>query len=403
MDASHVTRLLLQAAANATKAAGAGGAGGAVAKAAAASNHLGWQGGVVIAVLLVGIGTMVFDLVGPDLVFAAMSSIFVAARIIDIKQFSAGFSNTGVLTVFFLYCVAAGIEQTGGLERAIVGIMGTRSPLFVTLVKMTIPCALLSSVLNNTPIVAMLIPIIIAWSHRAGTDARKLLIPMAYAVTFGGTLTLIGTSTNLVVTGLMEKRYGKDGQLGQALKKFATPELQKQFLASDEGLRLRERAYYGFFEITPYGIPYAVAGLLYLWLASPGLLPGQGKVSAADEGAAGGGGSKAGGGLLRGAGSKERVTASSLARRGRPIFVMRVSPSSSVANKSVRVAGLKGLDGAFLVAVGRLGHLVRVLLFFHSLFFFCFFFFLLLSSSFIFRRARDKGSMKGERVEKRRE
>ena len=274
MDASHVTRLLLQAAANATKAAGAGGAGGAVAKAAAASNHLGWQGGVVIAVLLVGIGTMVFDLVGPDLVFAAMSSIFVAARIIDIKQFSAGFSNTGVLTVFFLYCVAAGIEQTGGLERAIVGIMGTRSPLFVTLVKMTVPCALLSSVLNNTPIVAMLIPIIIAWSHRAGTDARKLLIPMAYAVTFGDTLTLIGTSTNLVVTGLMEKRYGKDGQLGQALKKFATPELQKQFLASDEGLRLRERAYYGFFEITPYGIPYAVAGLLYLWLASPALGPG---------------------------------------------------------------------------------------------------------------------------------
>ena len=97
---------------------------------------------------------------------------------------------------------------------------------------------------------------------------------MAYAVTFGGTLTLIGTSTNLVVTGLMEKRYGKDGQLGQALKKFATPELQKQFLASDEGLRLRERAYYGFFEITPYGIPYAVAGLLYLWLASPALGPG---------------------------------------------------------------------------------------------------------------------------------
>lgn len=86
MDASHVSRLLLQAAANATKAANATGAGGAAAKAAAASNHLGWQGGVVIAVLFVGIAVMVLDLVGPDLVFAAMSSIFVAARIIDIKQ-----------------------------------------------------------------------------------------------------------------------------------------------------------------------------------------------------------------------------------------------------------------------------------------------------------------------------
>ena len=161
----------------------------------------------------------------------------------------------------------------------------------------------------------------------------------------------------------MEKRYGKDGQLGQALKKFATPELQKQFLASDEGLRLRERAYYGFFEITPYGIPYAVAGLLFLWLAAPGLLPGQGKVTAAtDDDKSGDSKTGTGGLLLRGAGSKGQLTASSLARRGRPIFVMRVSPSSSVANKSVRVAGLKGLDGAFLVAVGRLGHLVRVLI-----------------------------------------
>ena len=88
MDASHVTRLLLQAAANATKAANATGAGGAAAKAAAASNHLGWQGGVVIGVLIVGIAIMVLDLVGPDLVFAGMSSIFVAARIIDIKQVS---------------------------------------------------------------------------------------------------------------------------------------------------------------------------------------------------------------------------------------------------------------------------------------------------------------------------
>ena len=88
-----MSRLLLQAVANATKAANATGASSgaaAAAKAAAASSHLGWQGGVVIAVLLVGIGVMVMDLVGPDLVFAAMSSIFVAARIIDIKQVRKG-------------------------------------------------------------------------------------------------------------------------------------------------------------------------------------------------------------------------------------------------------------------------------------------------------------------------
>lgn len=70
----------------------------------------------------------------------------------------------------------------------------------------------------------MMIPITISWAQRANVDPRKLLIPMTYAVTFGGTLTLIGTSTNLVVTGLQEKRYSKDPA----------------------------KAKYGFFEITPY-------------------------------------------------------------------------------------------------------------------------------------------------------
>ena len=158
----------------------------------------------------------------------------------------------------------------------------------------------------------------------------------------------------------MEKRYGKEGKLGEALKKFSSAAERKAFLASDAGIALRERANYGFFDISPYGIPYAVAGLLYLWL-TPGILPGgTGNNSAGATAGRGGASSRSGaGGFLRGAGSKDQLTASSLARRGRPIFVMRVSPSSSVANKSVRVAGLKGLDGAFLVAVGRLGHLVR--------------------------------------------
>lgn len=59
---------------------------------------------------------------------------------------------------------------------------------------------LLCSVLNNTPIVALLIPIMIAWGRRAGVSPKKLLIPLAYAAVFGGTLTLIGTSTNLVIS-----------------------------------------------------------------------------------------------------------------------------------------------------------------------------------------------------------
>jgi Na+/H+ antiporter NhaD/arsenite permease-like protein len=81
------------------------------------------------------------------------------------------------------------------------GILGKKTSLRLALIRLTLPCVAISAFLNNTPIVAMLIPIVISWAARAGVDSRKLLIPMAYAVTFGGTITLIGTSTNLVVTG----------------------------------------------------------------------------------------------------------------------------------------------------------------------------------------------------------
>lgn len=86
------------------------------------------------------------------------------------------------------------------MEKALNIFLGkTRSP-FWAITRMFIPVALVSAVLNNTPIVALLIPIMISWGRRNGISIKKLLIPLSYAAVFGGTLTLIGTSTNLVVS-----------------------------------------------------------------------------------------------------------------------------------------------------------------------------------------------------------
>jgi len=143
-------------------------------------------------------------------------------------------------------------------------------------------------------------------------------------------------------TGLQEKRYAKDPA----------------------------KAKYGFFEITPYGITYAVAGLLYLWLAAPRLLPGASGRSAEEKAAARA--ALQGGGELSDAEGKATATAlgsvptipeggptggtgGAFAFKGRPFFAVRVTPGSPVAGASVRVAGLKGLDSLFLVATGRGG------------------------------------------------
>ncbi len=109
---------------------------------------------------------------------------------------------------------------------------------------MMVPVGALSAFLNNTPIVALMIPILISWAHRVNVSKKVLLIPLSYACIFGGTLTLIGTSTNLVVSGLQAAEYK------------GTPD-----------------AAFGFFEIAPYGVPYAATGLLYVIIFARWLLP----------------------------------------------------------------------------------------------------------------------------------
>lgn len=90
-----------------------------------------------------------------------------------------------------------------GLDSLFAKLLGKPSTLLMAQVRMAFPVAVLSAFLNNTPIVALLVPLIFAWSKSAPSiHAQKLLIPLSYASILGGTCTLIGTSTNLVIAGL---------------------------------------------------------------------------------------------------------------------------------------------------------------------------------------------------------
>jgi di/tricarboxylate transporter len=109
-------------------------------------------------------------------------------------------------------------------------------------VRMMIPLMFLSAFLNNTPVVALFTPILISWARRSGISPKKLLIPLSYAAVLGGTCTLIGTSTNLVISGAQQTRYKNN------------PDAAK----------------FGIFDIAPYGIPYALWGFLFIILTQVG-------------------------------------------------------------------------------------------------------------------------------------
>jgi di/tricarboxylate transporter len=142
--------------------------------------------------------------------------VFTACGIITTADAFSGYANTGLWTVMILFIIALGIEKTGCLTPVTklltkASYAGTRSknpnevatPSHLTFYTLGLPVGILSAFLNNTPIVAMLIPPL--FSRRQGYSPSKFMIPLSYFTILGGTMTLIGTSTNLVAYSLANK------------------------------------------------------------------------------------------------------------------------------------------------------------------------------------------------------
>jgi di/tricarboxylate transporter len=171
------------------------------------------------------------------------------AGILSLEEMFAGLTNSGMLTIAALYVVAAGVRETGALDlvaRKFLRGIRTRRALMVRM-GMVVP--VLSAFLNNTPVVAMLIPMLNRWSAKHRVSPSKLLIPVSFMSILGGMTTLIGTSTNLVVHGMMADAVTARPDLAQSLRPMAL------------------------FEIGAVGIPCALLGVLYLIFFSRRLLP----------------------------------------------------------------------------------------------------------------------------------
>ena len=208
-----------------------------------------WQPWLVGAVLVTAVILMVRGR-APDIALLCGLVVVMLAGVIDAGTAIRGFGNEGLLTVAALFVVAAGMQNTGTIRWLASLLLRSGSGIRSTLANLCIPTAFVSAFLNNTPIVAVLTPATIDFAKRQRYSPSKLLMPLCFATTLGGTLTLIGTSTNLVVAGLVES----------AINTAAPNKLN--------GLHA-----IGFFEITRIGLPLAIIGVAYLIFAAPKILP----------------------------------------------------------------------------------------------------------------------------------
>lgn len=234
---------------------------------------------------------------GADAVLIAGLAVLLVGGVLTPQEALGGFSNEGMLTVAALFVVAAGLRQTGAMTRLAGFLLGRSTGTHVALARLTAPVAALSALLNNTPIVAALAPAVIEWSRRNQVAASRFLMPLSFATILGGTITVIGTSTNLVVTGLIQKNLDRAKGLVEV----------------------------GIFDITPIGLTVATVGLLYLVFATPRLLPDR-----------------------RPAISREDDPRSYTSE-------LLVQPGSVLVGKTIDEAGLRHLPGAFLAELDRAG------------------------------------------------
>ena len=224
-----------------------------------------------------------------DIVMAGGIGLLVLTGSLSPKDAFAGLASPSIITIALLLVVSQGVIETGLIQWIGPALFGRAKSPLVAQVRLMLPVAAISAFINNTPLVAMCIPVVQDFAKRTKIAPGKLFIPLTYAATLGGVCSLIGTSTNLVVNEM----WTKSGQ---------------------ETFHL--------FDIAPVGVPVAIVGIAYIIIAGRWLLPETGKVELAST-------------------------------DPRNYTVEMVVAGAPIAGKSVEAANLRGLEGLYLAEVAR--------------------------------------------------
>ncbi len=160
---------------------------------------------IVFAGLCLMVGLLVADFTRPGFVMFSVVILFMCAGILSPKEVLAGFSNKGMITVALLFLVSEGVRRSDALGHLVKRMLPKKTDVSIRggYIRIMPVIASVSAFLNNTPVVVVFIPIIKQWARKVRLPLCKFLIPLSYAAILGGMCTLIGTSTNLVVHGMM--------------------------------------------------------------------------------------------------------------------------------------------------------------------------------------------------------
>jgi di/tricarboxylate transporter len=258
---------------------------------------VGFEALAVLVVLLVAIVTLAREMAPPPAIMLGAVVALVLVGVLDPEQAFAGLSNPATLTIAGLFIVARTVRDHARIERVVEWVLGGRDSPARTrgaLLRMPVPVLLLSSVLNNIPLVATIAPVVRSWAERHGVATTHLLMPLSFAAILGGLLTTIGTSTNLVVSGILHSSTG---------------------------------AGFGFFEVTWVGLPLAVVAVTVMVLIAPRVLPDR------------------------------RSPHEQVAGHERDFSVrLQVAEEGPVAHRTVEEAGLRELRTTYLASVIREGY-----------------------------------------------
>lgn len=264
-----------------------------------------WEAWFTLAVVVLVIVALARNLAGPDVIMIAALALIMTVGAVtgssllpDPGTAVKGFGNEGMLTVGVLYVVTVGLTQTGALSLAVLPLMGRPKSVPAAQVRLLLPVMVLSAFLNNTPVVAMFMPVVSDWCKKLGMPPSRFFIPLSYGAIVGGVVTLIGTSTNLVVYGMLDQ-FGAAGAFAK------------------QNITL--------FSLAWIGIPVCIVTAAYILLLSKPLLPDRSPPRKALE-------------------DPKQYTVEMLIPEGSPIH-----------GKTIEQAGLRNLPDAYLMEIERGG------------------------------------------------
>ena len=250
---------------------------------------------ITITVVFSALGALASDRHPPEVVLTTGLAVLLFAGVLTPAEAFSGLGNPAVIALAGLYVLTAALQQTGALEVPARRLLASAKTSSVARLRLTMVTAPLSAFLNNTPIVATMMPVASGWAKRHGLSNRGLLLPLSYAAVLGGTCTLLGTATHLVVHGLLLER----GMPGLSL-----------------------------FELLPIGLCLVVVGLPLTWIMARRLLDTE---------------------------SSPESDAEDLRREYTTDLV--VTADSPLIGSTVESAQLRRLQGLFLIRIDR-GHRV---------------------------------------------